>query len=77
MEDCAIGSIPHFIADTAIPGSECVWITQSTSWRAACIALWITYPASFTPYSVGLRITLPSISILISDEALISSYSIP
>ena len=51
---CASGSRPHFIADTAMPASVCVWITQSTSWRALCTALCSTKPAWLMPYSVGL-----------------------
>ena len=29
-------------SDTAMPARVCVWMTQSTSWRAPWIALWIT-----------------------------------
>ena len=46
---CVSGSRPHLSAETAMPAGECVWITQATSWRALCTALWMTKPAWLMP----------------------------
>ena len=77
MVVCAIGSRPHSMAETAMPAGVWVWATQSTSCRAAWMALWMTKPARFTPYSVALNRILPSRSIFSRLEAVISSYSMP
>jgi hypothetical protein len=42
MAVCVSGKRPHSSEDTAIDAQLCVWITQATSGRAACTALWIT-----------------------------------
>ena len=43
------GSNPQSSAETAIPAIEWVWITQPTSGRPLCTALWITKPAWLMP----------------------------
>jgi hypothetical protein len=55
-----------------------VWVctTQVTSSRAAWIALWIVKPAALKMSSVGST-TLPSRSILMRRDAVISSNSRP
>ena len=45
-----IGKRPAFCAETATPAGVCTCRTQTTSCRAAWIALWMTKPAGFTGY---------------------------
>lgn len=42
MAVCVIGSRPQASDETAIDAQLWVWMTQSTSGRAWCTALWIT-----------------------------------
>ena len=73
IEDCAIGISPTFIAETAIPARLCVWITQSTSCRAICTALWMTKPALLQPSPVGSNSTSPASLTLTKHDAVIWS----
>jgi hypothetical protein len=63
-----------------MPARVWVWITQPTSGRAPCTALWITKPARWMrggSRSAGTSTSAPSRSIFASEDAVISSNARP